>query len=810
MERVFILLWALSLAFPALLHADGIDDFNNGWSGQALSRQRLMDIDAPLADIHIIGAHNSYNSSVYAGAFSYLDPNQVYSIYNLLRMGVRSIELDVHWTPKQEGPLSFPNRLLLCHGTSDHIGCSTSDRYLAEGLDEVAAWLNSAASENQVLLLHIEDHMEGQHGEAFNQINSRFGNSVYTSGGCHGIPGGLTKANILDIGKRVVVWTDGGCSGDANWNGMVFSGLGDLSRIWEDSSTVGEIGGSATSISYTDVVNGFATGLNIIDLDQLHEGDSRWEAAIWSWDVDEPNNFGGQEDCAVQHGNGRWNDDHCENQYAFACQHMGNGSWAASPMVGSFGMGALACNAFGEDYRFSRPRDSQGNQALKAAKEAIGETSIWLNHDDRSAEGFWTSSPTLDVFYSAGGLSLSAGQAVSGLTRQLKMEENCNLVLYSVSQGTVGGELWSSGTAEAGSQCQTHFQGDGNLVIYEGGGQAIWHSSTSGSELRIQEDGNVVIYHIGGAPLWQTFTNYSRQYTLMAGQFSLSTGQILHSANRKLEMRADCDLVLYSFENGITGGIVWRSHTSGAGDDCYADFQADGNFVVYDGDSQFHWASGTSGTMGAELQLQADGNLVVYNGSGEALWGANSNIPGSFIFYAGAFSLSSGQYVQSQNRKLVMQSDCNLVLYNVANALVGGSLWHSDTAGEGTDCYVDFQADGNLVVYNELDQAQWASGSSGTSGAELWLQGDGNLVLYNGVSEPLWTSNTAGTFVSESYCGDLSCGGSETCSTCEVDCGVCDVEEPEVPSLSHWGIVLLLLVMCGSAMRLTRPRSHSP
>ena len=538
MARATVLLWVFMLMAPALVQADGIDDFNSGWSGQALSRQRMMDLDAPLVDIHIIGAHNSFNSSAYAGALSYLDPNQVDSIYNLLRMGVRNIELDVHWTAKQEGPLSFPSRLLLCHGTSSHLGCSTSDRYLAEGLDEIAAWLNSAASEDQVLLLHVEDHMEGQHGEAFNQISSRFGSSVYTSGGCHGIPSALTKANMLDIGKKIIIWTDGGCSGDANWNGMVFSGLGNLSRIWEDSTTVGEVGGSGASISYSDVVDGFATGLNIIDLDQLHQGDSRWEAAIWSWDVNEPNNFGGQEDCAVQHGSGRWNDDHCENQYVFACEHTGNGSWAASSMVGSFGVGALACDAFGADYRFSRPMDSQDNQALKSAKEAIGQTSIWLNHDDRSVEGIWSTSPTRDVFYVAGGLSLSTGQSVSGLTRQLKMEANCNLVLYSMSGGVVGGELWSSGTAGAGSQCEMHFQGDGNLVIYDGLGQAVWHSSTSGAELRIQEDGNAVIYHIGGAALWQTFTNYPSEYTLMAGQFSLSAGQILHSANRKLEIAA--------------------------------------------------------------------------------------------------------------------------------------------------------------------------------------------------------------------------------------------------------------------------------
>ena len=810
--QVVVILLAFGLVFPIPSYADDIDDFINTWTGQALIRQRLIDIDSPLANSNIIGTHNSFNSSVYGGAFSYPDPNQVDSIFNQLRMGSRNIELDVHWTPKQEGPFSFPNRLLLCHGTSSHLGCSTSDRYLAEGLDEIQAWLNSPASDNQVLLLHIEDHMDGQNGEAFNQINARFGNYIYTSGGCHEIPSSLTKANVLNIGKKIVVWTDGGCSGDANWNGMVFSGLGAISRIWEDSTTVGGIAGSGAVILYNDVVNSFANGINLIDLDQLHQNDSRLEAAIWSWDVNEPNNFGGNENCAIQHANGRWNDDNCENEYAFACQHTPSGNWAISSLVGTWGIGALACNGLGTDYQFNRPTDSQSNQSLKLAKEASGQTSLWLNHDDRSAEGSWTTSHTSDVFFSAGSLSLSAGQTVSGLTRLLKMELDCNLVLYSVNDGVVGGNLWSSGTSGAGDDCETHFQGDGNLVVYDGSGQALWHSSTSGAELRIQADGNAVIYHIGGSALWQTFTNYPSIYTLFAGQFTLSTGQMLHSENRKLEMRSDCNLVLYSFENGTPGGILWQSNTTGAGNNCYADFQADGNFVVYDNIGQYLWASGTSGTSNAELRLQADGNLVVYNGGNQPLWGANTNIPSQFIFDAGNFTLQSGQYVQSQNRKLKIQNDCNLVLYNVVNALVGGPLWSSNTQASGTGCYADFQADGNFVVYNEFQQPLWASGTSGTSGAQIWLQDDGNIVLYNGAGLPLWTTNTPGDFVSQSYCGDLTCGGSETCSTCSADCGSCTGgETPEVPALSASGMAILLLVISGFALmlRFSQPPRYS-
>jgi hypothetical protein len=221
------------------------------------------------------------------------------------------------------------------------------------------------------------------------------------------------------------------------------------------------------------------------------------------------------------------------------------------------------------------------------------------------------------------------------------------------------------------------------------------------------------------------------------------------------------------------GSALWRSQTSGAGSNCFVDFQADGNFVVYDGSGQALWASGTSGTNGGELRLQVDGNLVVYNGAGQPLWAANSNITSEWIFQAGNFLLGTGQFVHSQNRSLDMQSDCNLVLHNVTNALAGAALWHSESSGSGSNCYADFQADGNLVVYDGSGQPQWASGTSGTPGAQLRLQADGNMVIYNVSGAPLWASYTAGAFQGASVCGDLICNGSETCSTCPGDCGTC-------------------------------------
>ena len=55
-------------------------------------------------------------------------------------------------------------------------------------------------------------------------------------------------------------------------------------------------------------------------------------------------------------------------------------------------------------------------------------------------------------------------------------------------------------------------QADGNFVIYDQGGKALWASGTCckpshpGAYLALQNDGNVVIYDASNSPIWATNT----------------------------------------------------------------------------------------------------------------------------------------------------------------------------------------------------------------------------------------------------------------------------------------------------------------
>ncbi|MFT3768831.1 MAG: GH25 family lysozyme [Minicystis sp.] len=69
------------------------------------------------------------------------------------------------------------------------------------------------------------------------------------------------------------------------------------------------------------------------------------------------------------------------------------------------------------------------------------------------------------------------------------------------------------GEGEGRSSCDGRFtlvqQSDGNLVLYENGGKALWASGTDGTDGRIavmQEDGNLVVYTGEGKPVWDSGT----------------------------------------------------------------------------------------------------------------------------------------------------------------------------------------------------------------------------------------------------------------------------------------------------------------
>ncbi|HJP72978.1 MAG TPA: beta-galactosidase [Pseudonocardiaceae bacterium] len=85
----------------------------------------------------------------------------------------------------------------------------------------------------------------------------------------------------------------------------------------------------------------------------------------------------------------------------------------------------------------------------------------------------------------------------------LNMQGDGNLVLY---EG--GAALWATNTVNSGAT-EAIMQGDGNFVLYTSSGGAVWSSNTPnnpGASVTLQNDGNMVMHNSAGGVIWQTGT----------------------------------------------------------------------------------------------------------------------------------------------------------------------------------------------------------------------------------------------------------------------------------------------------------------
>ncbi|RWR91660.1 mannose-specific lectin 3-like protein [Cinnamomum micranthum f. kanehirae] len=85
---------------------------------------------------------------------------------------------------------------------------------------------------------------------------------------------------------------------------------------------------------------------------------------------------------------------------------------------------------------------------------------------------------------------------------ELKLETNCNLVLYEEGDKVI----WSTNTeGKIEDGCYLKNDANGNVGVYNGNGEKIWETGTSNdhSLLVLQNDRNLALY---GPPIWATYT----------------------------------------------------------------------------------------------------------------------------------------------------------------------------------------------------------------------------------------------------------------------------------------------------------------
>lgn len=399
---------SLGLAFSAGSYASAdLENFiEDSWQYRALMLQSKIDIGTPLVDATILFTHNSFNSNHYANAASYLDPNHIHSITEQLDLGVRMLELDSHW---------FSGAIRACHGQSKHEGCSASDGLLEDRIAEVNSWMRRPEHADQVVFIYIQDVLDNHYAEASAILEKYFGEKIYAPGSCgQQIPHDLTKADILNSGKQVLVYGRGydcAATTGTSWGQNVYTGffetdISDLSpspsctsetftpdyiannivRIYEDSTTLSEWFSSPPKDIDADYMK-VATdcGINIIGLDQLKYNDPRHLAAIWSWNQNEPNNAGSGEDCGEHQNTGRINDVSCSDNKRIACLDSA-GDWQVSTANGNWSQGKAICAAENLG-TFGMPKNGKQNLALTHVQGSTD--TLWVNYSDIAEEGNW-------------------------------------------------------------------------------------------------------------------------------------------------------------------------------------------------------------------------------------------------------------------------------------------------------------------------------------------------------------------------------------------------------------------------------------
>lgn len=393
--RLGIVVAALcAVAVPASASAEG-------WERAALGLQYELASDVPLRNAPWVGTHNSFNSVAEMGpALSPLDSNQKLPIADQLRLGIRSLELDVHWFPSARTGGFAP---VVCHATGEHGGCSV-EKTLAEVLSEIQGWLRE--NPDQVLLLYLEDHLDGQdgHDAAAAVLEQELGSAIHrppAGGDCAPTPLDLTRDQVRSTGAQVVIVSD--CGSGSAWPAQVWSfadheetrprGYQDfpdcgpdfdratydneMVRYFEDSTQL-TAGGSVVGASTRDDGITPATaaamarcGVDLLGLDQLTHGDLRLGALVWSWAPGEPRSG----DCAVQRADARWEARACSGRRQAACR-ADDGSWLLTPRAELRSNAARACAS--ESAAFAAPRTGYEGQLLRVAMEGAGATEAWL------------------------------------------------------------------------------------------------------------------------------------------------------------------------------------------------------------------------------------------------------------------------------------------------------------------------------------------------------------------------------------------------------------------------------------------------
>jgi hypothetical protein len=331
-------------------------------------------------------------------------------------MGIRGIELDLHWTAHPTGTAATGGRaVVLCHGRSEsagpttiHLGCSV-DRLMEEGLAEIRAFLDRPGNERELVLLYLENQLDGDpvaHDLAAAALDSILGDEVARPPAgepCAPMPMDRTRAELLDAGHRVLIVGNCGPGAWGSWvhergprwdergNSAGYPGADGCAseraerryddrfiRVYEDSTWLSAMVGSGSTVTAADVVAMVRCGVNMPGMDRLEPGDGRLDALVWSWAPGEPAADPARR-CTAWGTDARFRAADCAEERGFACR-LPDGGWVVPDQRGPASDAAVACASVGAAHDV--PATGWDNELLRTAAAGAGELWLDLGPDD--------------------------------------------------------------------------------------------------------------------------------------------------------------------------------------------------------------------------------------------------------------------------------------------------------------------------------------------------------------------------------------------------------------------------------------------
>ena len=338
---------------------------------------------------------------------------------------------------------------------------------------------------------------------------------------------------------------------------------------------------------------------------------------------------------------------------------------------------------------------------------------------------------------------LQQGQSIKSQSGNaiLIMQHDGNLALNQINADNTSTNIWSA----AGSNgIYFALQNDGGLVVYGYDNYTCFDSGTESMGIapytltvydyyiELTDKNKLKIWNNNAGILYKNVYRSAPSSIVSTSYLYANTQTALMSASKNtvLIMQYNGALVLYQINADNTSTNIWQVGAGYGG--IYCALQNDGELVVvYDADNDTCFDSGTESMGIAPYTLTVyDYYIELTDKNKLKIWNNNAGILYKNVYPSAPSSIASVSYLYantqtalmsaSKNTVLIMQSNRDLVLYQINADNTVTQLWHTGTQYDG-GYDTALLSNGALVVYDSNNVTWWDSGTENMGTAPYTL-----------------------------------------------------------------------------------------